>query len=319
MSKIRILVFAKLNRPINRHLRDFILELHNHANVVVWENDGWGLNHVLKILNRRGFRPDFIFYYDFVYRHVYAPRVYGLGWTNIPKGVYYIDLQTQTSERREFIKNNGIDLIFSPSKDFFFRTLPEFKNKFRWLPFNNNPAVFKDWSLRKDIDILFMGRVKKEMHPFRNKVLERFKGYSGFVYHQHPYDMKERSGRVYTGEEYAKEINRSKIFITSGTKYGYPVAKYFEVLACNTLLIAKGNKDLKELGFVSGQNFVECTDDNFYNLAMYYLKNHKERERIAKNGYNLVHSKHTNSIRAKEFIAIIQKHLNGIRARKQGN
>ncbi|HOC08576.1 MAG: glycosyltransferase [Clostridiales bacterium] len=314
MSRLNILVFAKLNRPINRHLKDFIVELHNHANVVVWEKDGWGLNHVLKALKGRGFSPNFIFYYDFVYRHIYAPKIYGLGWTNLPKGVYYIDLQTQTSERREFIKNNRIDLIFSPSKDFFFRTLPEFKDKFRWLPFSNNPDIFKDWHLKKDIDILLMGRVKKEMHPFRTRVIERFKDYSGFVYHQHPFDMKNKSGRVYTGEEYAKEINRAKIFITSGTKYRYPVAKYFEVPACNTLLMAKGNKDLKELGFISGQNFVECTDDNFYDLAMYYLENDKERERIARNGYNLVHSRHTNSIRAKEFIATIERYLKTGRA-----
>ena len=305
MSRHNILVFAKLNRPINRHLKDFIVELHNHANVVVWEKDGWGLNHVLKALKGRGFSPNFIFYYDFVYRHIYAPKIYGLGWTNLPKGVYYIDLQTQTSERREFIKNNRIDLIFSPSKDFFFRTLPEFKDKFRWLPFSNNPDIFKDWHLKKDIDILLMGRVKKEMHPFRTRVIERFKDYCGIVYHKHPFDIKNKSGRVYTGEEYAKEINRAKIFITSGTMYRYPVAKYFEVPACNTLLMAKGNKDLKELGFISGHNFVECTDDNFYDLAMYYLENDKERERIARNGYNLVHSRHTDRVRVKEFLDMI--------------
>jgi len=69
--------------------------------------------------------------------------------------------------------------------------------------------------------------------------------------------------------------------------------------------MAKGNKDLKELGFISGQNFVECTDDNFYDLAMYYLENDKERERIARNGYNLVHSRHTDRVRVKEFLDMI--------------
>ncbi len=165
-------MFVKLNRPINRHLKDFIVELHNHANVVVWEKDGWGLNHVIKALKGRGSSPNFIFYYDFVYRHIYASRFYGLGWTNLDvKGVHYIDLQTQTSERREFIKNNRLTLYSAPPRTLF-RTLPEFKDT-RWLPFSNNPDIFKDWHLKKDIDILLMGRVKKEMHPFRTRVIEK--------------------------------------------------------------------------------------------------------------------------------------------------
>ncbi|MDD2573893.1 MAG: glycosyltransferase [Bacillota bacterium] len=309
MPKRKILVLAKLNNKRFMHFKHFITELSRHAHVMIWDKDRWEIGRVLRILSGRKFSPDFILYYDFAYNYALAPRVYGLGSTNIPKGVYYIDLQTQTEERKRFIRENKIDLVFSPTKDFFYRTLPELRGKFRWLPFSNNPGLFKDWQLNKDIDFLLMGRCWSAWYPFRVLVLKRMTGVQGFVYHKHPYETGPENKKIYTGKEYAKEINRAKIFFACGTKFNYPVRKYFEVPACNTLLIAKGNKDLKDLGFVSGKNFVECTDSNFYDLAMYYMKNDMERERIAKNGYNLVHSRHTDKIRVKEFLNMINQHL----------
>jgi len=274
MNKLKILVFANLTNPIHSQLRYFLMEMRKHAHVQIWSKGRWEINYVLKVLKKRGgFVPDFIFHYDFAYDYAISPRIYGLSYTGIPKGVYYFDLQTQTEERKEFVYKNKINLVFSPTKDFFFRMLPELKDKFRWLPFSINPGIFKDWQLQKNIDFLLMGNLWN------------------------------------AGEKYAREINRAKIFFTCGTKFNYPITKYFEVPACNTLLIAKGNKDLEELGFVKKENFVECNDDNFYDLAMYYLKHEEERKRIAINGYDLVHSRHTNSTRAVEFINTIKSYL----------
>jgi len=309
MGKLKILVFARFSQRRHRYYKDFIIELGKHAHVQVWNKDGWEINYILKTLKMKQFVPDFIFHYDFAYNYHISPRIYGLSNTKILKGVYYIDLQTQTAERKEFVYKNKINLVFSPYKDFFFRTLPELKNKFRWLPFSINPDVYKDWKLQKDTDFLFMGRSWGEWYPFRGKVLKTMGNMEGFVYHKHPNEGNPKEEEVFLGERYAREINRAKIFFTCGTKFNYPVAKYLEVPACNTLLIAKGNKDLKDLGFVNGKNFVECTDDNFYDLAMYYLKHEEERKRIAENGYNLVHLRHTNSIRVVEFINTIKSYL----------
>jgi hypothetical protein len=309
MERLKILVFAKLHQPRYKFLKDFILELKRYADVRIWSEDRQEADYVLRTLEESDFIPDFIFYYDFAYDYVLSPRIYGLNYIDIPKGVYYIDLQTQTEERKEFVYENKIDMVFSPTKDFFFRTLPELKSKFKWLPFSINPDIFKNWKLQKDIDFLLMGRLGHPRYSFRNKVLEKMGGMKGFVYHKPPYEQKDTDEEIFLGEEYAKEINRAKIFFTCGTTLNYPVAKYFEVPACNTLLIAKGNKDLRELGFINGETFIECNDENFCDLAMYYLSHVKERNRITRNGYNLVHSRHTNSVRAVEFINIIKSYL----------
>jgi len=65
--------------------------------------------------------------------------------------------------------------------------------------------------------------------------------------------------------------------------------------------------------FVNRENFVECDDNNFYDLAMYYLKNEAERKRIARNGYNLIHSKHTDRVRVMEFLKMVESYLEKIK------
>jgi len=309
MRKLNILVFAKPNsRTFKYVLADFFKELTKQARVLVWDKDNWEMYYILKLMKNRNFKPDFILHYDFVYNYSFAPRIYGLSHTRVPKGVYYFDLQVQKDERIQFIEKNGIDLVFCTSRDLFLREYKGLQNKFRWLPFSIDPNIFKDWKLRKTIDFLLMGNMWKGWYPFRKKVLEVMRGKRGFVYHGHPWKSKTNKNGNYTGEDYAREINRAKIFFTCGTKYGYPVKKFFEVPACNTLLIAQGNKDLGGLGFIDGENYVRGTEGDFYDLAMYFLHNRKERERIALNGYNLVHSRHTNQVRVKEFLDMVRKY-----------
>ncbi|MBA1336863.1 MAG: hypothetical protein HPY66_3299 [Firmicutes bacterium] len=309
MGKLNILVFAKPNsRTFKFVLADFFMELGRQARVQVWDKDNWDTYYILKVMRNRGFNPDFILHYDFVYNYSFAPRVLGLNRVNIPKGVYYFDLQVQKDERRRFIQHNGIDLVFCTSRDLFRREYRGLQRMFRWLPFSIDPSIFKDWKLDKTIDFLLMGNMWKGWYPFRERVLEVMRGKRGFVYHGHPWKSGAGKNSNYIGESYAQEINRAKIFFTCGTKYGYPVKKFFEVLACNTLLIAQGNNDLEGLGFIDGENYVKSTEEDFYDLAMYFLHNRQERERIALNGYNLVHSRHTNQVRVKEFLDMVKQY-----------
>lgn len=308
MRKLNILVFAKPNsRTFKFVLADFFMELRRQARVQVWDKDNWEMYYILKIMRNRGFNPDFILHYDFVYNHSYAPKVLGLNRVNIPKGVYYFDLQVQRDERRRFIQENGMDLVFCTSRDLFQREYQGLQKKFRWLPFSIDPSIFKDWKLDKTIDFLLMGNMWKGWYPFRERVLEVMRGEKGFIYHGHPWKSGAEKNSKYIGEKYAQEINKAKIFFTCGTRYGYPVKKFFEVPACNTLLIARGNNDLEALGFIDGENYVKSTEEDFYDFAMYFLHNKKERERIALNGYNLVHSRHTNQVRVKEFLDMVRK------------
>jgi spore maturation protein CgeB len=105
------------------------------------------------------------------------------------------------------------------------------------------------------------------------------------------------------------EINRAKIFFTCDSIYKYPVNKYFEVLACKTLLLASDSPELYDLGFRSGDNFVAINKHDFLEKAEYYLRNDDERKRIANNGYMLVRKRHSTATRAKELTKMIIKIL----------
>lgn len=293
---------------------DFIKAIENYADVYYWHKDG-NMSSILKQIN---FKPDFIYHYDIAWNYVFAPKITGLRSVNIPKGCFIYDAHYNKKIRKKYIEENQIDLIFSATKYSFLSEFPEYKRKFRWLPWSINPDILNDWKFKKDIDFLLMGKVyqrnkkastPKGRYPFRDAVLEKMRNEKGFVHHPHPGNKVAPSKGLMVDKNYARELNRSKIFFTCGSVRNYPVMKFFEAPGCRTLLLAEANKDVLELGFKNGVNFVSCNRSNFYKKAKYYLKNEKERKRITVNGFKFIHTYHTNNIRAQEFIKDVKNFI----------
>ncbi|WBW96614.1 glycosyltransferase [Oceanirhabdus sp. W0125-5] len=318
MNKLKILILIKrfdIERPKHKLLFDMIASIEKFAEVKYWHKDG-DINEILKNIK---FSPDFIFSYDIEWKYAFTPIITGLEKVNIPKGTYVKDTYWIPRNRIKFIEDNKIDLIFSPTKESFLKIYPQYESKFRWMPFSINPNIIKDWGLKEDIDFLLMGlfyyidnknnkmfAFKKGKYPFREAVYKKMKNKEGFVFIPHPGHDTKDGPEVIINEKYACKLNRSKIFFTCGSIWQYPVMKYTQALGCRTLLLAKPNKDILELGFKDGVNFIACDEKNFYEKAMYYLNNTKERECITNNGYNFVHTYHTNSVRAQQFIKYVE-------------
>ncbi|WML58020.1 glycosyltransferase [Neobacillus sp. PS2-9] len=320
-EKLKILILIRaFNKSLPKHQPKFdtIKAIEKYADVRYWHTNG-DIHEIIKKLN---FTPDFILHYDHAWGSSLAPVISGLGTINIPKGSIVIDIHYNPTDRRNFFTKNKIDLIFSVTKSPFLKTFPQYQEQFRWFPFAINPEVFKDWNSKKDINFLLMGQVfdrerksnnktntPRGKYPFREEVLVKMRGTEGFLFHQHPGHRAKQSAKAYLNQKYAKELNRAKIFFTCGSKYNYPVLKYFEAPACRTLLLAKPVPDLVELGFVDGENFVACNEDNVYETAMYYLENEAERTRIMDNGYHFIHTHHTNDVRAQQFVKYVEDYL----------
>jgi spore maturation protein CgeB len=83
--------------------------------------------------------------------------------------------------------------------------------------------------------------------------------------------------------------------------------KYFEALACKTLLLAPTFPELEDLGFVPGEHFVAIDEQNFKEQAAFYLAHEAERERIAENGFQFIHQHHTVSVRAEKLVQQIKR------------
>ena len=123
-------------------------------------------------------------------------------------------------------------------------------------------------------------------------------------------------GTIPRGEKYVNAICQSRVFATGSGMYradwGVLVMKWLEVPACNTLLMINKltpTDDMDAMGFKPDVNFVAINKNNFLERIQYYLSHPSEAKTIAQRGYDLIRSKHSQNIRANEFIAKIRKYL----------
>lgn len=286
---------------------DYLLkEVAKLIDLVVW-HDGGEISDILEQLNPQ---PDFIFVNEFTL----SPVITGFSSINIPSAYYMCDLHYDLvwnhNFNRQIIKREKFDFVFSYYRDKFYEWYPDFSDRLRWLPHHVNTDIFKDYGNEKEIDYLLMGAVEPEWYSLRYKILNTMKKRPNFVYHQHPgYRNYGEQENVFIGEKYAQEISRAKMFFTCDSIYKYPLNKYFEVLASKTLLLAPSSKELSDLGFIPGVHFVEINADDFEEKAEYYLAHEEEREKIAQQGYEMVHSKHSTVHRAAQFVNMIAEIL----------
>lgn len=274
--------------------------------LTIWETPG----NIHDILSTLDFIPDFILLNDL--RPSRCPNVTGLQTCDIPVGMIMHDLQYKTEYRKHFIEENNILYLFTHYRDKFLELFPEYEDRMIWFPHFVHTDVYKDYKQKKEIDFLLMGSTYPPVYPLRASILHGMKNLPNFTFHEHPgYDKERYDEENYlVGTRYAKEINRAKIFFTCDSIFKYPVMKYYEVLACNTLLLASHSKELEDLGFIPGIHFVEVNEENYYEKAMYYLENFESIGKvIAKNGYKMVRKQHSVKARAKFLVKKIKEIL----------
>ena len=278
-------------------------ELKKQTELVLWHQDGY----IKKILSLLPFKPDFILLNDF--KPDYCPIIRGLDEVSIPKGIIMHDLHYKKAKRKQFIDKSNIHYIFTHYKSAFMEWFPEYSDRMIWFPHHVNTNIFRDYQVEKTINWLMMGAEYPELYPVRNRMKSSMMREEGFLSYSHPgyRELSPKDNTVLIGENYAKEINRAKMFLTCDSKYKFPLLKYFEVLACNTLLLATGSEELRELGFIDGETYVEVNEHNFKEKAYYYLKHADERITVSKNGFKMVQAKHSTEQRVQELLKHIKE------------
>ncbi|MFE0565561.1 glycosyltransferase [Priestia megaterium] len=307
MKRLKIL-FLTRDRSQQMEKSSFYLaeEMKKQCDLMLWTEDG----HISKILTQIPNNPDFIFLNDFLDPRL-CPKIEGLNKINIPKGMIFHDISYKIQTRKDYVKKEKIDFIFGHYRDAFMKWYPELAHRFIWLPHHVNTEIYRDFQLPKSINFLMMGAIVRHIYPLRVIMLNMMKDQPGFVYHSHPgYTVVQNINQgSLVGEEYAKEINRSKMFLTCNSIYEYTLMKYFEVLGCNTLLLAPATKEIADLGIIDGVHFVAVNRLNFMEKAHYYLTHETERITIAQNGYEMVKANHSSEIRVQQLLSNITKLL----------
>ncbi|MFD1065861.1 glycosyltransferase [Oceanobacillus locisalsi] len=276
----------------------FIQELQKTTDLYVSHQSG----EIEKILDSIPFKPDFIYFNDYLENG--SPVITGLKNLRVPFAVGLHDLHFHKPLRKAMIEKENIQHVFTFYRDKFKQWYPEFTSRMHWLPHHAHEDIYQDYQLKKDKNILLTGSVLEDFYPLRAIMQMRLKNRFDFIHYPHPGYRKVKADEknVFVGKEYAKELNRSKIVLTCDSVFKYPLMKYFEITACNALLLASYSKELGDLGFIPGVNFVAIDELCFEEKIDYYLNHEAERKQIAHNGMMLTKENHTTKKRAEAFL-----------------
>jgi hypothetical protein len=174
-----------------------------------------------------------------------------------------------------------------------------------WVPHAASPDFLIQLNERPLNAVLLSGAVN-QYYPLRQRLKALHeRSPERVAYLPHPgyhcgYDY-ERDARV--GRGYARTLHRHRACFTDSLKYGYVVAKYFEIPATGALLLADRSvgEHLTKLGFVEGVHYLPVSGEDMEEKVEFVLDeaNHAALDDIRRAGQALVWERHKTADRAK--------------------
>ena len=156
-----------------------------------------------------------------------------------------------------------------------------------------DPAIFKDYGLPKEYDVIVYGSLLPSVYPFRNRVCRlliesrRFKVLrvlrEDHLYHP---DVCE--------EGLARKINQSWLGLTDITTFDYLVNKYFEIPASRCVVLGNMNEQGRA---IFGDRYVhiddQMTDEEILKIVSEALSDRGRLEEYADQMYQVMHTSQT--------------------------
>lgn len=266
-----------------------------------------GSRDILHVVDTLGFKPDMVMMWDHE----------GSGWAgdfenlerlNCLKILWSVDVHKDAGSESclRYIKEKGIGLILM-SYDRELRTsagqiLKATGVPIEYYPFSVDPDWYKPLPVEKRYDISLVGSMAASYYPYRIAYDEILSKRADIRYHS------PEMGAYYR-EDFVRHINESRITVTCSSSYKYPLPKYLEIMACDSLLFADTPTDAGYLHYVPGHNYVQVGPDNISEKVSYYLGHSEEATRIKENARQTVLAHHTNEKRAAELAATLRRYL----------
>jgi spore maturation protein CgeB len=200
--------------------------------------------------------------------------------------------------QNEMFKEHKYDLLFGTTM-IAVNSLKENNacERVYFLPFSVNINIYKNLNLRKTHDVLVAFTTRKDVYPNRSKLRDILKKMKVNIMAGRPIRYK-----------LVEAINKCKIVVTSNNKWNSMSMRYTETLASGGFLLTDKPGDLDILGYVDKRHLVVYKDfGDFRDKIKYYLKNDKERNKIAKQGMNFVRTNHSCKRRVEELTKILNK------------
>ena len=175
-------------------------------------------------------------------------------------------------------------------------------SKICWMPHCISFDMFKDYGKKKDIDVLMTGYHMDIFYPYRDKAYKILKDKKYFKEVIRPEETPKHTKKWPVGKDFSKLLNSSKINITGGSIFNYPILKYMEIASSKSLIFSNFFEELGMLGFEPDVNMVEMDFDNLESQVEWWLEHDNEREEIIENAYRIVKEKHTVQIRVNQIV-----------------
>ena len=184
--------------------------------------------------------------------------------------------------------------IICPYKEAFIEwwgSKPEYMKKFEWFPHSfGYRSIWEKYSSKnrfKNNKCLNPGYAGLD-YLMRRELL-KYPELSDSIYHDEKYVGNIIvNRRPMFGEDYVKKLNSYVCCFTCPSRFNYPLAKYFEIPAAGSLLVAKKCKDIEELGFIPNVHYIEVQEDNHIDVIRAILKGENKYDDIVEEGRKLV-------------------------------
>lgn len=185
------------------------------------------------------------------------------------------------------------------------------------LPLSVEPTIFKPQDKPQKTDVFFAACIDPRYYPLRNKMYSGLKRLSGKGYkivrtkrpagrslYRDIYRLSKKN--MFVGEKYVQHIADSRVFPFDTSIFRYPLLRFFEGMACRSCVFSDTPFTADELHLKPDRNFVEVDAGNWENKLVYYLENEGERRKVARGGYEMTLKYHTNEVRARELVDLLE-------------
>jgi glycosyltransferase involved in cell wall biosynthesis len=94
------------------------------------------------------------------------------------------------------------------------------------------------------------------------------------------------------------KFNDYKMFVACESIYNFPPAKYYEGIACGSVLFCSDHECNKEIGLIDGYNCVMFRQNDFFDFqdkVKFYQTNPQKLNEISNNGLNFVSTNYSHN------------------------
>jgi len=206
-----------------------------------------------------------------------------------------------------FAQKNKIDFILSyfPQPLKIWSASP-IGRRMAYLPPCFDPRIFNNWQVEKTHDVGFLAAGTTEYNPcyperfsIHQKLLERKD--LKYLWAFHPGWKSHIDVPPLVGVGFSKAINSCRLFITTSGIYKNPHAKYVEIMASHTVLLADEPEAAGRLHLQDGVNYIRVSESDILEKIDWCLARPEICQKIAEAGYRTAMRHHTCYTRAWEF------------------